>query len=125
LHDVPHNLENDWPTVRLQLGEDKIVKGPIGYELSPMATEATQLLDAMEEECPFALTGMQRLREIIEVMDVEILSRGIALANSKSNELTRGSVAEELGDLVPAPSAGVVEARDGGKDEPEPNQGAE
>jgi hypothetical protein len=61
------------------------MKGPIGYELSPLAEEASQLID----DCfhPDDIRE-RRLREIIELMDVEIASRGIALQKSKSIEST-------------------------------------
>jgi hypothetical protein len=52
------------------------MQGPIGYKLSPLAEEATQLLDDIESGLYHEAI---RLRQIIEVMDVEIESRGAAM----------------------------------------------
>jgi hypothetical protein len=59
------------------------MQGPIGYKLSPLAEEAALLLNAIEEMARFSLhpelPEVSRLRQIIELMDVEIASRGAAL----------------------------------------------
>jgi hypothetical protein len=90
------------------------MKGPIGYELSPLAEEGSQLV--VDSFHPGDIRA-RRLLEILEVMDVEILSRGIALANSKSIELTRGSAAEnpakEGQELLPAPADGKTDPAEG------------
>jgi hypothetical protein len=58
-------------------------RGPIGYKLSPLAEEAALLLNAIEEMARFSLhpelPEVARLRQIIELMDVEIASRGEAM----------------------------------------------
>lgn len=95
------------------------VKGPIGYTLSPIAAEGMKLVDNLEHDAGYSgvLDGSgQRLREIIEVMDVEISSRGIALSNVKSNELTGPSAenpAKESQELPPAPADGKADPAEG------------
>jgi hypothetical protein len=60
------------------------MQGPIGYKLSPLAEEAARLLNDIENETffsfPLGLSEVSRLRQIIELMDVEIASRGEASA---------------------------------------------
>lgn len=55
------------------------MNGPIGYELSPLAEEASQLVNDLGLH-PGDVRA-NRLLQIIEVMDVEIASRGIASHN--------------------------------------------
>lgn len=91
------------------------MKGPIGYELSPLAEEGSQLV--VDSFHPGDIRA-KRLLEILEVMDVEILSRGIALANVKSNELTGPSAEnppKEGQEPLPAPIDSKADPAEGTK----------
>lgn len=66
------------------------MKGPIGYELSPLAEEATRIIDGLKGAPSWVTTyydNLNRLAQIIELMDVEIASRGIA--NQKSRDILK------------------------------------
>ena len=55
------------------------MQGPIGYQLSPLAEEATRIIDGLKGAPSWVTTyydNLNRLAQIIELQDVEIASRG-------------------------------------------------